>query len=245
MTISRIYIEQDISPDSVLILPKAASHHVGRVLRLRIDEPLSLFNGQGGEYPGRIKSIDRHAVQVAVGAFSAVERESPLHLTLAQSVSRGERMDLTIQKAVELGVQTIVPLITQRTTVKLDQAREQKRLQHWQSIIISACEQSGRNRIPELLALHSLDDWLKLTPQGEKFILSGTAAQRLASQARSCTAVTLIAGPEGGFLEDEVCRAEEAGYIPLRLGPRILRTETAALAAISALQLRWGDFDQD
>jgi 16S rRNA (uracil1498-N3)-methyltransferase len=170
-----------------------------------------------------------------------LSRESPLSITLAQGVSRGERMDYTIQKAVELGVAAIAPIITGRTTVRLDEERSEKRLEHWRRVIIGACEQSGRNRLPALHPITTLDAWLSRPIDGLGLLLRGDATGGL-PERRLDTAITLLIGPEGGLGTDEVAAAERVGYRPVRMGPRILRTETAALAAIAALQALYGDW---
>jgi len=243
MRIPRVYSPQPLQPGQMLSLTSQAAHHVGRVLRLEMGAQLILFNGEGGEYEGRIHASTRAGIQVMIEAHRPVERESPLRITLLQGISRGERMDYTLQKATELGVHRIVPIHCERTSVRLDEARAVKRCEHWRGILISACEQSGRNRIPELASPQALAQALPqlastpalrllLDPQG------GQTLRELAAQ----TQIVLLAGPEGGLTMSEINVAVAAGFQGLGLGPRILRTETAAIAMIAALQALWGDF---
>jgi 16S rRNA (uracil1498-N3)-methyltransferase len=179
---------------------------------------------------------------VKVDQYNPREAESPISLCLAQGISRGEKMDYTIQKAVELGVTKIIPLLTERCTVKLDADRREKRLQHWQSIIISACEQSGRNKIPTLLPPQAFHHWLPTANADQCFVLAPTANQKLEKiSLKNNAEVILLIGPEGGLSDGEIALASDQSFIPLNLGPRILRTETAAVAALSALQCIYGD----
>jgi len=240
MRIPRIYQTQRLAENSRITLEESAARHVARVLRLGPGAPLRLFDGRGGEYAATIVESDKREVNVAVGSYTEVEVESTLRLTLAQGISKGERMDFTIQKAVELGVQRIVPLQTERSVVNLKGERRDKKLEHWRGVIISACEQCGRNTLPELLPMQSLSAWLETPLQGTGLLLDHRADSTIDSLSRP-DAVTLLIGPEGGLSEGERQEARAAGYTGLRLGPRVLRTETAALAALSALQSRWGD----
>lgn len=240
MRVPRIYQTQRLVENSRITLDESAARHVARVLRLGTGAPLRLFDGHGGEYAASIVEAGKREVIVAVGEHTSVEVESPLELTLAQGISRGERMDFTIQKAVELGVQRIVPLQTERSVVNLKGERRDKKLEHWRGVIISACEQCGRNALPELLPMQSLSSWLERPLQGSGLLLDHRAESTVGSLSRP-DALTLLIGPEGGLSEGERHEARTAGYAGLRLGPRVLRTETAALAALSALQSRWGD----
>lgn len=238
----RIYTPAPITPDSEVIIEGSAANHIGRVLRLRTGDEITLFNGEGGEYPATLTAIERQQVHAQVGAFNPRECESPLLITLAQGISRGERMDYTLQKSVELGVNRIVPLITERCGVKLDEKRAAKRLQHWQGVIISACEQCGRNRIPELLPITSLSSWLdQQGTAGLNLVLHHRATLSLAGLAKPNTPVTFLIGPEGGLSNSEINATEQCSFQGIQLGPRILRTETAGVAALTALQTRWGD----
>lgn len=240
MRIPRIYQTQRLAENSRITLEEGAARHVARVLRLGPGSPLRLFDGRGGEYAATIVESDKREVNVAVGNHTEVEVESTLRLTLAQGVSKGERMDFTIQKAVELGVQRIVPLQTERSMVNLKGERRDKKLEHWRGVIISACEQCGRNTLPDLLPMQSLSSWLETPLQGSGLLLDHRADDTIGSLSRPA-ALTLLIGPEGGLSEAERVEASAAGYTGLRLGPRVLRTETAALTALAALQSRWGD----
>lgn len=241
MRVPRLHVIEPLAANTLIALGRDAAHHVGNVLRMRAGDPIVLFN-DGIEGEGRIVSLSKAGVSVAVESCAAVSRESPLRITLAQGISRGERMDYTIQKAVELGVSTIAPIITGRTTVKLDEERAEKRTEHWRRIIVSACEQCGRNLPPDLLPVQRLEDWLSPERPGIKMIMRGDADTVLADVAPTANEVTLLIGPEGGMAEHEVAAAVRAGYVAVKLGPRVLRTETAALAAIAALQALHGDF---
>lgn len=240
MRIPRIFHSQVLVPNTSIILDDNAGRHVAKVLRLGNGAPLRLFDGQGGEFNALIKEIGKREVIVTVGEHRAIEVESPLIVTLAQGISKGERMDFTIQKAVELGVQRIVPLDTERSVVNLKGERRDKKLDHWRGVIISACEQCGRNTLPELLPMQSLNSWLT-TPQAGTGLLLDHRAQGTVTTLEQPTAFTLLIGPEGGLSETERTKAYEAGYTGLCLGPRVLRTETAALTALAVLQSQWGD----
>lgn len=243
MSLTRIYQATTLEPNSTLMLDEAASHHLARVLRSEVGESLILFNGNGSEYTATIKHILKKTVQVDIHAAIARDVESPIDIYLAQGIARGEKMDFIIQKSVELGVKKIFPLITERCNVRLNQEREEKRLRHWQSVVISACEQSGRNRIPEVHPAQSLESLLSKTPANLKFVLSPHVNERLPTEALAAgTSILLLIGPEGGLSEREVQLAKQSAYQPLQLGPRILRTETASLAALTLLQCHFGDF---
>ncbi len=242
MPISRIFQSVELFCGAEIQLDRQASHHLITVLRVKPNDVLTIFNGQGGEYKGFITQINKKQVSVRIGEHVAHEVESSLALYLAQGISRGAKMDYTIQKAVELGVKKIIPLLTERCTVKLDEERRAKRFQHWQSVITSACEQSGRNQIPELFLPMTLESGLQSVPADWRFVLSPTAVPRLRDQVvQKSQRVLLLIGPEGGLSEKEVALACQQGFQPLNLGPRILRTETAAVAAITALQCSFGD----
>lgn len=239
---TRIYQAGELTSHSTVTLDLPASHHLSRVLRKTVGESVILFNGRGGEYSGTIKEINKHVVKVDLVEFIPRDSESALNISLWQGISRGEKMDYTIQKAVELGVKHIVPLFTERATVKLDLERSEKRLRHWQSIVISACEQSGRNRIPSISKAESLEKWLPTVKADFCFVLSPTAERSLKQWAIPATAhVVLLIGPEGGLSPREIDLAIQHHFLPLNLGPRILRTETAAVAAMTALQSCYGD----
>ncbi len=253
MPIPRIYQPVSLTPDTRVQLDETASHHLMRVLRVALHETVILFNGelwqhQQGEFECRIIQFDKKKVTVDIVRFIAREVEAPVRLHLAQAIARGEKMDWILQKAVELGVTQITPLITARCNVRLDDKREEKRLTHWQAVIVSACEQSGRNQLPVIAAPVLLEKWL-LQPNEVvgtyRFVLS-PHQQHQHQQQRPATLpsqalITLLIGPEGGLSETEVNAAVQHGFIPLTLGPRILRTETAAIAAIAIFQSWYGD----
>ena len=241
MRLSRVFVATPLETGARVTLAGDAAGHVTRVLRLRPGAPLTLFNGTGGEYCGTIEAVRAGAVTVTVGAAQRIERESPLRVTLAQGVSRGERMDLVVQKATELGVSRIVPVFTARSIVKLDGHQAVRRLEHWRAIAIGACEQSGRNRPPQLTSPLTLEELLREERAGTRLLLSPAAALRLPQIQRPEGAVLVLIGPEGGLAEEEQQRALAAGYFGVRIGPRVLRTETAALAALVLLQREFGD----
>lgn len=242
MPISRIFQAQTLHSGSLIELDDQASHHLARVLRAKVGDALVLFNGEGGEYQALITSIDKKSVTAKLGLLIEREAESPLKLCLAQAISRGEKMDYTIQKAVELGVHQIVPLFTERCSVKLDEEKRQKRLQHWQSIVVSACEQSGRNRLPTLLPPQNLNQWLKTAQADHCFVLAPQSGYQLKTgSVQKNSSVILLIGPEGGLSEAELAIVTARGFLSLNLGPRVLRTETAAVAALTALQCYFGD----
>lgn len=242
MRIPRIYHPDILQPNDTLTLTDQAAQHLQQVLRLQMGDQLILFNGKGGEYQAVIKSIHKRNVLVEIGTYTAHEVESPLHIHLGQAVSRGEKMDFTIQKAVELGVAEITPLISERCNVKLSADRFQKKSAHWQAVIISACEQSGRNHIPIIHEPVQLNNWLAQHHKGLKLMLHPAINKSLITENSPQKYITLLVGSEGGFSEEEIAWATENNFQQLTLGPRILRTETAALAAISVLQGIWGDF---
>lgn len=238
---TRLYVEAAIAPGAEVELDTEAAHHARTVLRLSAGDRIVLFDGRGGEYEAELVFVARAGVRARVGARAEVERESPLDLTLVQCVSRGERMDYTVQKAVELGVNRIVPVTSRRTVVRLDPARAAKRRQHWAGVVRHAAEQSGRTRVPELAEVTTFDAWLARPGAGRRLLLDPRSELSLATAAQGARAMTLIAGPEGGFEPGEIEAAVAAGAEPVRLGPRTLRTETAAIAALAVLQALAGD----
>lgn len=246
MITPRFYCSDPLFAASTIDLPQDAARHACRVLRLRPGDDLVLFDGSGGEYPARIVEVARERVSVDVLQWRDVECEAPIRLTLVQALQSGEKMDLTIQKAVELGVARIVPVASRRSVVRLDGERALRRLAHWRGVVVAACEQCGRNRLPEVAALAGLERWLA-EPAGEgvvRLMLAPGAAQTLDSVPPPPPggAVELLIGAEGGLAPEEAELAAAAGYRALSLGPRILRTETAGLAALAAIQCLWGDF---
>jgi len=240
MRVPRIYHEGTLHPHTELELSENAGNHVARVLRLREQAPLIIFNGNGGEYPAHIVAVEKRRVTVSLQAFVSREVESPLRITLAQGISRGERMDYTLQKAVELGIHRIAPLLTEHCVVELKGERLEKRMEHWRGVIIGACEQCGRNRLPELLPVMTLHEWLKQEGEGKHLLLDHRAEGGI-HNLESASSFTLLIGPEGGLSPEEQLNALTSGYQGIRLGPRVLRTETASLVALAALQARFGD----
>ena len=243
---TRLYVPGALQPGRPCALPPQQAHHATRVLRLKAGDAVTLFNGDGAEYAGIIGRAAREVVTVEVTGRAAVDREAPLAVTLAQAISSGDRMDYTLQKAVELGVAAIQPLTSSRSVVKLDAERAGRRLAHWRSVVEGACEQSCRNRVPPVVPVAALSDWLAQTPAARgdalALLLSPHASARLRDVAKPAGGVILLAGPEGGFTQEEERMAARAGYTAVRLGPRVLRTETAAIAALAAMQALWGDF---
>jgi 16S rRNA (uracil1498-N3)-methyltransferase len=228
-------------------LSSGAARHAARVLRLGPGDVLTLFDGASGEYACRIHSCDRDTVAAEVLSWHNIERESPVDLTLAQALQAGEKMDLTMQKAVELGAARIVPVATRRSVVRLDGERAAKRVAHWRAVAVSACEQCGRNRVPEVADLIDLSRWLALPQTSVKplrLMLDPEASLSLDALSRpeGATRVELLIGAEGGLTPEEAKFALAAGFVAVRLGPRVLRTETAGLAALAAIQCLWGDF---
>lgn len=243
MPVSRFYCPIPLVSGQMLDLPPQAAHHAARVLRLREGGRVVLFNGEGGECVAKIFAVSKSGMTVEVLQTLDVERESPLRVTLAQAVSAGEKMDYTIQKAVELGVRHIQPLESERCVVRLSGERAEKRVQHWQQVVVSACEQSGRNRVPPVAPVLPLSRWLEREAMGAlKLMLSPDAGQKLSELPHPAGEVMLLIGPEGGFSAPETAAAVRLGYQPARLGARVLRTETAALAALAAMSALWGDF---
>jgi 16S rRNA (uracil1498-N3)-methyltransferase len=245
--LTRIHAAFDLRPDNRIELPPEAATHVARVLRARSGDALVLFDGRGGEFDAVIDSIKGTRVAVSVGSHRAVERESPLAIQLIQCIPRGDRMDLIVQKAVELGVTHIAPVMSQRSVVRLDKAQAESKSAHWRGVAVSACEQCGRNRIPTLADARPLLDHLGALPlaggdirwvlEPDEASVSVARPQRINSPA----GIHIAVGPEGGFAPDELEAFGVAGFGAMRLGPRILRSETAAIAALAWLQSSYGD----
>jgi 16S rRNA (uracil1498-N3)-methyltransferase len=242
MRLTRVHVPGPLTSGHPHTIEGDAANHITRVLRLERGHPIIVFDGSGGEYAARIEDFRKGAVIVSVGDRSTIVRESPLPLTLAQGVSRGERMDWVVQKATELGVSRIVPVLTERTVVKLDAKQAERKLLHWQGIATAACEQSGRDRIPVIDEPLDLGRFLVgADRQATRVLLSPTGSQRIAELARPDREIIVLIGPEGGLAETEQRAALAAGFIAVRMGPRVLRTETAAIAALTLLQHQFGD----
>ena len=240
---SRFYHPEKLSPGAIASLTQNAATHASRVLRMQVGDKAILFNGDGNDYLCELTLVKKSEVVVKVKSIHKVSSESPLKIRLAQAISSGDRMDFTIQKAVEMGVTTIQPIASQRSVVKLSGERAEKRREHWQNVVISACEQSGRALIPEVLPPLPLANWLGQNPAaGMRVTLSPTATQTLHELSKPAGEICLLIGAEGGLTDEEIDLAATHGFIPVRLGKRILRTETASLAAIAAIQTLWGDY---
>ncbi len=242
MRITRIYQNFELNIDDVFQLTPEATNHILNVLRLKQQTPLTLFNGRGGEFSAIISQIEKRKVFARIDDFHNIERESSLQLHLAQSVSRGDKMDITIQKAIELGVQVITPIITEYCGIRLSDERWNKKLDHWRKIMIGACEQCGRNKIPQLNDVMEISDYFKQESAQTRLIFHHHATTSLSSLDKTLSSICLLIGPEGGFTDDEVTEAVKHQFIEINLGPRILRTETAGIAAIASLQAKYGDF---
>lgn len=241
MRVPRIFTRSLLSEGTTTALDENAAQHVGRVLRMQPGQELRLFNGDGNDYPATITNACKKQVEVQVGAPAANATESSLDIILGQTLSKGDRMDYAVQKAVEMGVTRIVPLTTERCDVKLKGDREDKRLRHWQSVAISAAEQCGRARVPEILPVMTLAQWFEHTGDCDlRLVLHHRTEQSLDSMNKP-TRVALMIGPEGGLSPEEIAAAENSGFLPVALGPRVLRTETAPIAAMSLCQWLWGD----
>jgi len=242
--LTRVHVDSPLAPDTDLPLPDAAAYHVARVLRLREGAVIAAFDGSGSEYRCEILAVKGDEVRVRVGAKSAGLPESPLRITLVQAISRSERMDWTLQKATELGVRAIMPVLSARSVVRLDERQAEKKLRHWQAIVASACEQCGRSVVPEIRAPLELSRYLASAPrEGQRFVLSPTGPASLAGITSMGTRAELLIGPEGGLDDAELERATAVGFTPVRLGPRVLRTETAGIVALTVLQALWGDLN--
>jgi 16S rRNA (uracil1498-N3)-methyltransferase len=243
-SIPRFYCPGDLSQGATRDLPDAAAHHAARVLRLKQGDPVIVFNGEGGESNAQVHAITRQRVSLRIGQWQAREAEAPVAVTLVQGLSARERMEFTIQKAIELGAAQIFPVETRRSVMRLAHERAERRVEHWQNLVISACEQCGRNRVPAVHPVSSLPDWLGAHPpeEGEPRLILAAAARTSLRDLPAPQRLVLVAGPEGGFAPEEMEMTAACGFTAIRLGPRVLRTETAALAALAAIHALWGDF---
>lgn len=241
MRLTRIYVDAALSPGSVVDLPAATAAHLAKVLRARSGDELVLFSGDGREFAGTVESVRGSRVTVAVADGRAVDRESPLAVTLVQCTPRGDRMDFIVQKATELGVARIVPVLSQRSVVRLDPAQAESKALHWRAVAVSACEQCGRNRLPIIEIPRPLIHYLGDAPATGTRLLLEPEFRSCGAAPEVGAAVEIAIGPEGGFAADELEAFRISGFGAVRLGPRVLRTETAAIAAVTWLQSRFGD----
>ena len=242
MRVSRLYVSALLTVGKQIELDEAAAHYVRTVLRLKQADSIVLFNGSGGDFACRLAEVSRKTVRVEIEKYLDRDVESSLNIRLGIGISRGDRMDWSVQKAVELGVNQITPLITERCVIKFSDDKKQQRWLHWQNIILHAAEQCGRTRVPELGEIAALPNWCS-RQQGLTVFLDPQAEQSLSDLPADTRQITLLSGPEGGFSAQEREIAKAAGFIPVRMGARILRTETAVLAALAAVQTLWGDFN--
>ncbi|TDO97593.1 16S rRNA (uracil(1498)-N(3))-methyltransferase [Marinomonas balearica] len=242
MRIPRIYVEIDLAENTTITLPDSAFQHCCKVLRLKEGQSLTLFNGTGGEYDATLADVQKRTANAHLKNYRILENESPLKVTIGQSLSRGERMDYAIQKAVESGVFQIQPLFSERCEVKLQDDRIEKRLKHWQQVSISAAEQCGRGIVPKILSPINLLDWVEKCNDLLKLTLHHHCAQPIQHfEPPKENDIALLIGPEGGLTETEVTKACQFGFQAIALGPRVLRTETAPIVALTTLNLLWGD----
>ncbi|MGE5152533.1 MAG: 16S rRNA (uracil(1498)-N(3))-methyltransferase [Bdellovibrio bacteriovorus] len=241
MRLPRVFVDLPLIRGQVITLPEGPGRHLTQVLRLGVGASLWVFNGDGSDYGARLVALGHGGTTLAVGERGPEEPPPPVAIRLAIGVSKGERMDYAIQKSVELGVTRISPLFTERSVVQLSGDRLTRRMAHWQGILVGACEQSGRRRLPRLDPAAVFADWIGTAPAGS-LLLDAQADDTLVALPRPGAEVTLLVGPEGGLSPSERRVAKAHGCRPVRLGPRVLRTETAPLAAIAAIQALWGDF---
>lgn len=238
---TRVFADQPLAEGAELTLDQDAAHHLGRVLRLKPGDNIEVFDGRGNAHGATIQSIAKQAVRVTLDMRCTTDNESPLKLTLVQAVSKGQRMDFAIQKAVELGVSEIVPVLSERSVVRLDAARSESKHGHWLGVVKHACAQSGRNRLPTLGAIQTLADWMASWDSARTGFVLDPRANTPVAQIDALDACALMVGPEGGFSDREIAMLGDNGLHGLRVGPRILRTETAAVVGLTVLQARFGD----
>ena len=240
----RFFTDSPLVPNTEIQLSESAAAHATRALRLNVGDSATLFNGDGFDYECTLTSVKKNAVNATITGATKINNESPLSISLLQGISSGDRMDFTIQKAVELGVTKIQPINSQRSVVKLSAERAEKRIEHWQNVAISACEQSGRAYVPKVLPPLSLESWLSQNPHADttRILLNPVGAKRLVEMQKPASAIELLIGAEGGLSNAEIDLATSQQFQSIVLGPRILRTETAALTAMSVMQSLWGDF---
>lgn len=241
MRIPRFYDPQSLQLDQLIELNDAVVQHVCRALRMRVGDELILFNGDGLEYKAQLETVEKRRASARITQQDDRHIESPLDIRIGQSLSRGERMDYAVQKATEMGMQQMFPLFSERCEVKLSTDRQDKRIRHWQQVAISACEQSGRCKVPTIGAPQTLEQWVKQEDAELKLVLHHHTATPLA-EMDAPESIALLIGPEGGLTEQEVELARDHGFQPVAFGPRVMRTETAPVAALALLQYLWGDW---
>lgn len=237
----RIFVDMRLGPGAQFALPPDAAQHVGKALRLKTGDTIVVFDGRGGEYDATIQRMDREYVDVKTGAFRDTDREAPVSVGLVQGLPEADKMDWIIQKSVELGVAWIQPVVCDRSVVRLSGDRAARRQSHWSRVAVAACEQSGRNRVPEVRPTLGFLNWIALPSEAARWMLSPAAAP-LAARAAPSRPVELLVGPEGGFSDRERDLAASRGFEDVGLGPRVLRTETAPVAALATINALWGDF---
>ncbi|MES2682513.1 MAG: 16S rRNA (uracil(1498)-N(3))-methyltransferase [Pseudomonadota bacterium] len=237
---TRLYLPQPLASGSTIALPDEAFRHLVQVLRMEAGEHLTVFNGEGGEYAATLATASRKGATLSIGAHAPVSREAPLHITIAQCVSKGDRMDYALQKSTELGAAHFATVLSQHGVVKMDGERWEKKVEHWRGVVVGAAEQSGRTRLPAVDAPVGFDKYLVAAHEGLKLILAPGGQTRLAALPRA-TRITALIGPEGGFSALELDLADRHGWLRVGLGPRILRTETAPVALLAALMSLHGD----
>ena len=242
MNLPRFYCREALSPGAHVELPEPVARHAVRVLRMPPGAPMVLFDGRGGQYLAHIERIERDRVYAELAGWQDVECESPLSVTLVQALQAGDKMDFTIQKAVELGVRDIVPVESRRSVLRLAGERAAKRVAHWQGVVASACEQCGRNQVPLVAPVEKLENWLARPANGVLRLMLDPEAEASFASMRPEGPVQLLIGAEGGLDPQEMIAAKQAGFRAVRMGPRVLRTETAGLAALAVMQAMWGDF---
>jgi 16S rRNA (uracil1498-N3)-methyltransferase len=241
--IARLHCDTALVAGAELDLPQPVAHHAVRVLRLKSGDAVTLFNGQGGEFAARLARVDSRSVVALVGAWRDIERESPLHVTLVQGLASADRMDLVIQKAVELGAAAVQPVTTARSVARLDAERASKRRAHWQQIAIAACEQSGRNRVPAIGPLRDFAEWIRGSSRAPTaWLLDPDEGSPLGALPLPMSPIECLVGPEGGLDAHEGATARATGFVGVRAGPRVMRTETAGAAVLAAVNALWGDW---
>ena len=247
MRIPRIFIDSELNENTTISLPDSAFQHLCKVLRLKSDHPIRVFNGrefngQGGQFNATLCDVEKRSASIQVTNFEVLDNESPIKVTIGQTLSRGERMDYAIQKSVEAGVFAIQPLFSERCEVKLQDSRAEKRQQHWQQVAISAAEQCGRGVVPVVYPPMELNEWIANCNEMLKLTLHHHSAKPIRQYEKPANnQVALLIGPEGGLTEKEVQLSEKSGFNAITLGPRVLRTETAPIVALSVINALWGD----